>query len=487
MTKTQIMNLAVKQSLQYPSDERVQSLMTYVLELSRYDTDTDLRDRARFMTALMGLSASSGNDETGPDELTTQTANVVVSEDALAELSDHAKGIMLAPKLPPVTLLGTVDVEGMHNFTVGSLSSLLGHHVTGYEPIPEWPESQPDPTVRDAIVKQNEEGGGGGRRKRGPDNSDDSDREEDLSIFYSKKKDPSSHKGQGSDSDSSSTSTSNSSGSEEEEETGDSETSAQSGDSGSDEEEEEEEVEEESSDASSASSRSIVIQQPLPPKPSPSPSAVPVVKHQGRVKKVAVPRKGTDLLSTSSSPAHKVEASPLDLLSLHPPPSNHPPHYSSAATNISAMSLLDMEDDPPPTKESSSFPFPAADIASLNRTNTVVSIDVDKKFQQQLSLSSTSPLPLPPTSRVDHNHSFISNSITTALPLVMQPGEVLSAPKAVLKPEIAGGLSMSIMFRHIPAAVTSSTSFSTSTSISTGYAVVIHAKNLSDHTIRYLT
>ena len=33
--------------------------MTYVLEMSRYDIDTDLRDRSRFMTALMGLAPSN--------------------------------------------------------------------------------------------------------------------------------------------------------------------------------------------------------------------------------------------------------------------------------------------------------------------------------------------------------------------------------------------------------------------------------------------
>jgi hypothetical protein len=35
-----------------------------------------------------------------------------MDEEALSELSDHARGILLAKKLPPVTLLGAVDVEG---------------------------------------------------------------------------------------------------------------------------------------------------------------------------------------------------------------------------------------------------------------------------------------------------------------------------------------------------------------------------------------
>ena len=80
MTKTQIMNLAIKLSLHFPDDERIQSLMTYVLELARYDTDTDLRDRARFMTAMVGLAPSSEGD-----------GQTKVDEAALAELAEHAK------------------------------------------------------------------------------------------------------------------------------------------------------------------------------------------------------------------------------------------------------------------------------------------------------------------------------------------------------------------------------------------------------------
>jgi hypothetical protein len=58
---------------------------------------------------------------------------------------------MLAPKLPPVTLTGAVDVDGMHNFTMGSLSSILGHTAAGYESLQPWPAAQPDPTIRDAL------------------------------------------------------------------------------------------------------------------------------------------------------------------------------------------------------------------------------------------------------------------------------------------------------------------------------------------------
>ena len=81
-TKTQILNLAVKLSVHLPDDEGVQLLMTYVLEMARYDLDTDLRDRSRFMTAIMGLAPSNEGDVDAPS----------VDEDALSELNEHAKG-----------------------------------------------------------------------------------------------------------------------------------------------------------------------------------------------------------------------------------------------------------------------------------------------------------------------------------------------------------------------------------------------------------
>jgi hypothetical protein len=89
--------------------------------MARYDLDPDLRDRSRFLTALMGLAPSNDADD-----------GAGIDEDALAELSDHAHGIMLATKLPPVTLLGAVDIEGLQTFNIGSLSSIVGHYVHRY-------------------------------------------------------------------------------------------------------------------------------------------------------------------------------------------------------------------------------------------------------------------------------------------------------------------------------------------------------------------
>lgn len=60
----QVLNYAVKLALRQPNDTRVQSLASFVLEMARFDLSHDLRDRARFMTAMLGLAtADEGVDE----------------------------------------------------------------------------------------------------------------------------------------------------------------------------------------------------------------------------------------------------------------------------------------------------------------------------------------------------------------------------------------------------------------------------------------
>jgi hypothetical protein len=229
-TKAQVLNLAIKLSLNLPENEQVQSLMTYVLEMARFDADLDLRDRSRFMTALMGLAPS--NEENGENP---------IDEDALAEFSEHATGIMLATKLPPVTLLGTVDDEGIPNFSVGSLSSLVGHNIQGYEPLLTWPKVQPDPTIRDAVrysAEAEEESSKSffgkkdsskkdGKKERSRDG--DSSGDDLLAVFSKKKKERADSSSSSSSSSSSGSGSDSSSGSESDSESDSEESSSGSG------------------------------------------------------------------------------------------------------------------------------------------------------------------------------------------------------------------------------------------------------------------
>lgn len=123
--KLQIMNLAVKLAAYFPDQEIAQALMTYVLELCRYDMNVDLRDRARTLTALMGLAPSD-----------------TVDEEALAELSEHSS-ILLTPKPP------SVPVDPVCLYAVGSLSAAVGHQVKGYQALGDWAAHRIGGALRD--------------------------------------------------------------------------------------------------------------------------------------------------------------------------------------------------------------------------------------------------------------------------------------------------------------------------------------------------
>merc|ERR1719409_11689 len=131
--KQQILNLAVKSATAYPSNSDLDSLLRYILELARFDTDHDLRDRGRYLTATLGLSVpgSESTDET-----------------ALAQLKANKHSLILGEKQPPSTRHGTVAPEGVPQFTVGSLSSMMGHEVDGYLPLEPWATEPSDPSIR---------------------------------------------------------------------------------------------------------------------------------------------------------------------------------------------------------------------------------------------------------------------------------------------------------------------------------------------------
>ncbi|KAJ8598604.1 hypothetical protein CTAYLR_001704, partial [Chrysophaeum taylorii] len=131
--KQQILNLAVKSSLD--EEKCPESLLRYVLELARFDVNHDLRDRARYYAAVLGMAA-------------TPTAD----EHALSQLRARAPALTLSDKRPPLTLTGPVALDGLSDLLVGSLSIMVGHQVDGYLELPDWPDVPPDPSVRDAAV-----------------------------------------------------------------------------------------------------------------------------------------------------------------------------------------------------------------------------------------------------------------------------------------------------------------------------------------------
>uniref|UniRef100_A0A8C2AI83 AP-3 complex subunit beta n=1 Tax=Cyprinus carpio TaxID=7962 RepID=A0A8C2AI83_CYPCA len=123
IVKLQIINLAAK--LYLTNSKQTKLLTQYVLNLAKYDQNYDIRDRARFIRQL------------------------IVPTDKSGALSKYAKKLFLALKPAPVLQSTFKDRD---HFQLGSLSHLLNAKAAGYQELPDWPESAPDPSVRNVEV-----------------------------------------------------------------------------------------------------------------------------------------------------------------------------------------------------------------------------------------------------------------------------------------------------------------------------------------------
>ncbi|TNN00411.1 hypothetical protein fugu_011657 [Takifugu bimaculatus] len=123
IVKLQIINLAAK--LYLTNSKQTKLLTQYVLNLAKYDQNYDIRDRARFIRQLIVPTEKSG------------------------ALSKYAKKLFLALKPAPVLESPFKDRD---HFQLGSLSHLLNAKAGGYQELPDWPETAPDPSVRNVEV-----------------------------------------------------------------------------------------------------------------------------------------------------------------------------------------------------------------------------------------------------------------------------------------------------------------------------------------------
>ncbi|KAH9118372.1 hypothetical protein LEN26_012131 [Aphanomyces euteiches] len=118
--KMQLLNLAVKLALKTPDHAKVQLCLQYVVELSKFDLDYDIRDRARLVRAALNQSTL------------------------------HPHTIFLGMK--PAPLIGCHE-QTQTKFTLGSLSEIVHHSVTGYVPLPAWRTERADRRLRDATAE----------------------------------------------------------------------------------------------------------------------------------------------------------------------------------------------------------------------------------------------------------------------------------------------------------------------------------------------
>ncbi|CAF0877310.1 unnamed protein product [Adineta steineri] len=167
IVKHQILNLAAK--LYVVNAKQTHLLVQYVFNLAKYDTNYDTRDKARLLRALL------------------------FQPDKCPALSKNAKKILLAPK--PAPNLESV-IRDHDQYTLGTLSFVIGQKAAGYKDLPDFPLEPPDQSVRNVEVivpstpqhdlsrKSSAIAGmtTGGKKKSGTDEKFYSDEEEETST-----------------------------------------------------------------------------------------------------------------------------------------------------------------------------------------------------------------------------------------------------------------------------------------------------------------
>nr|XP_019050399.1 AP-3 complex subunit beta [Kwoniella bestiolae CBS 10118]OCF29329.1 AP-3 complex subunit beta [Kwoniella bestiolae CBS 10118] len=145
-SKLQIITLATKLLVLSPSASQLNLMSNYLFSLARYDNDYDVRDRARFLHALL----KGVRDEKG-----SATPNGGEDEDGQEEEEDRG-GVVLRREQVKVVILGKREIgdssekRQASEYQVGSMSRITGRKLNGYEELPEWTDDPTDSSLRDS-------------------------------------------------------------------------------------------------------------------------------------------------------------------------------------------------------------------------------------------------------------------------------------------------------------------------------------------------
>jgi len=118
--KLQIINLGAKLFLK--DVEVTKNIFRHVLNLAKYDLNYDIRDRGRLLRTIL-----------------------LNEDNQLSALPQNAKFIFLSAKPTPVMINPYKDRE---RFALGSLSHVLNHNAFQYQPLPDFPETPADGSLR---------------------------------------------------------------------------------------------------------------------------------------------------------------------------------------------------------------------------------------------------------------------------------------------------------------------------------------------------
>ncbi|WVQ93440.1 hypothetical protein IAU59_000514 [Kwoniella sp. CBS 9459] len=156
--KLQILTLATKLLILSPTSAQLNLMSNYLFSLARYDASYDVRDRARFLNALLrGVkdekkAVISDNAENGDGD------QVEARNDAEEGEGDQdIGGVVLRREQVRVIVLGKRNIDEKakvsapgSEYEVGSMSRITGRKLGGYEGLPEWTDDPTDSSLRDS-------------------------------------------------------------------------------------------------------------------------------------------------------------------------------------------------------------------------------------------------------------------------------------------------------------------------------------------------
>lgn len=146
--KLQILTLATKILVITQSNPKLELLAQYLFMLARYDADYDVRDRARFLNALLRgvreekpVNGDSTNSPLVEEKHEQDTGGVVLRR-------EQVKFAVLGRSQPK-------DIEVVKGgksgeFEIASTSRIAGKKLKGYEALPDWTDDPTDSSLRDS-------------------------------------------------------------------------------------------------------------------------------------------------------------------------------------------------------------------------------------------------------------------------------------------------------------------------------------------------
>ncbi|WVF65799.1 hypothetical protein IAT40_000536 [Kwoniella sp. CBS 6097] len=161
--KLQILTLATKLLVLSPASAQLNLMSNYLFSLARYDGAYDVRDRARFLNALLrgvkdekkSVSMAENGDGNGGDD--QEHEEVGEQGEGDQDQDQDVGGVVLRREQVRVIVLGKriIDEKAKEQvpeseYEVGSMSRITGKKLGGYEGLPEWTDDPTDSSLRDS-------------------------------------------------------------------------------------------------------------------------------------------------------------------------------------------------------------------------------------------------------------------------------------------------------------------------------------------------